>query len=126
MKKTFIKVLALTLVVVMACMLLASCGGPSGKYEGKVYTLEFKGSNVTVSWKGILDTYSMTGSFEIGKNDEGNKTISFTWPEGESYADDVIYGRAKLFFGKNLPYNEGSDDSGKYIEIAGARFDAKK
>lgn len=126
MKKTLLKVTALTLVIVMACLLLASCGGPSGKYVGKTYTLEFKGDEVTVSWKGFLDTYSMTGNFEMGKDDEGNKTISFTWPEGESYMDDAIYGGAKLFFGKDLKYIEGSDDNGKYIEISDKRFDQQK
>ena len=126
MKKTFFKVLALALVAVMVCVLLASCGGPSGTYKGKTYTLAFKGDEVTVSWKGFLDTYSMTGTFEMGKDDEGNKTISFTWPEGESDIDDAIYGGAKLFFGKDLKYIEGSDDNGKYIEISGARFDQQK
>ena len=126
MKKTIIKIMALALVAVMVCAVLVSCGGPSGKYKGNTYTLEFKGSDVTVSWKGIFDSYSMTGTFEMGKDDEGNKTISFTWPEGESYADDVIYGAAKSFFGKNVKYNEGSDDNGKYIEISGARFNAEK
>ena len=126
MKKTIIKILALTLVAVMACAVLVSCGGPSGEYTGKVYTLKFSGSDVTVSWKGLFDTYSMTGTFEMGKDDDGNKTISFEWPEGESYMDDAVYGTAKLFFGENLKYNEGSDDNGKYIEISGARFDVKK
>lgn len=126
MKKTLIKVLTFSLVVIMACMLLASCGGPSGKYAGKVYTLEFKGSNVSVSWKGFVDSYTMTGTFEMGEDDNGNKTISFTWPEGESYLEDAAYTVPKGIFGKNLPYNEGSDDSGKYIEIAGLRFDQAK
>jgi hypothetical protein len=126
MKKSIIKVIAFALVAVMMCAVLVSCGGPSGEYTGKIYTLKFSGSEVTVSWKGLLDTYTMTGEFEMGKDDEGNKTISFTWPEGESYADDIIYGGAKAFFGKNLKYIEGSDDNGKYIEISGARFDAKK
>ena len=126
MRKTLVKSVSLALVIVIACAVLASCGGPSGTYAGKTYTLEFKGSNVTVSWKGLLDSYSMTGTFEIGKDDEGNKTISFTWPEGESYAEDAVYAVPKAVFGKDLKYVEGSDDNGKYIEISGLRFDQAK
>ena len=126
MKKTFIKVLALALVAVMACVILVSCGGPSGKYEGKTYTLEFKGSDVTVSWKGVFDSYSMTGSFEMGKDENGKETISFTWPEGESYLEDAAYLAPKGIFGKNLSYNKGSDNVGNYIEISGLRFDQVK
>jgi len=126
MKKTTIKILAIALVAVMMCAVLVSCGGPSGKYTGTVYTLEFKGSDVTVSWKGVLDSYTMTGTFEMGEDDEGKKTISFTWPEGGSYIEDAAYAVPKGIFAKNVSYNEGSDDNGKYIEIAGARFNAAK
>jgi hypothetical protein len=126
MKKTIIKIMALALVAVMVCAVLVSCGGPSGKYAGTVYTLEFKGSDVSVTWKGFLDTYTMTGTFELGEDEQGNRTISFTWPEGESYLQDAAYATAKSVFGKNVKYNEGSDDNGKYIEIAGFRFDQAK
>ena len=126
MKKTMIKILALSLVAVIACVALASCGGPSGKYTGNVYTFEFKGSDVTVSWKGVIDSYTMSGSFELGEDENGNKTISFTWQDGDSYVQDAAFAIPKGIFAKNVSYNEGSDDTGKYIEIAGVRFDQAK
>ena len=83
MKKTFFKVLALALVAVMACVLLASCGGPSGEYGSDDYTLKFSGSNVTVSWKGITQSFTMTGKFEMGEKEDGSRTITFTMDEVE-------------------------------------------
>ncbi len=124
MKKTIIKVLALTLVAVMMCAVLVSCGGPSGEYGGDKYTLKFSGSNVTVSWKGITQSYELKGKFEMGKDDDGNKTITFTMEEqeGESFLGDAAYAGAKAIFDGTKSYKEGSDDSGKYIEISGIKF----
>lgn len=124
MKKTLVKVLALTLVIVMACVLLASCGGPSGEYGSDDYSLKFSGSNITVSWKGFTQSYEMTGKFEMGKDDNGNRTITFTMDEveGESFLGDAGYKIAKTLFDGTKSYNEGKDDKGNYIEISGARY----
>ena len=124
MKKTITKVVALALVAVMACVLLVSCGGPSGEYGSDDYTLKFSGSKVTVSWKGLTQSYEMTGKFEMGKDDDGNKTIIFTMDEGEgdSFLGDIAYKGAKALFDGTKSYNSGKDDNGNYIEIGGIRY----
>ena len=65
MKKA-IRIVSLTLVVVMLAALLVSCG-PSGSFGGDGYTVKFSGSKVTVTWKGALSTYTISGSFKMGK-----------------------------------------------------------
>lgn len=124
MKKSIIKVLALALVAVMMCAVLVSCGGPSGEYGSDDYTLKFSGSKVTVSWKGLTQSYEMTGKFEMGKDDEGNRTITFTMDEveGDSFLGDAAYKTAKAIFDGTKSYNEGSDDNGKYIEISKIKY----
>ncbi len=124
MKKTIIKIMALALVAVMVCAVLVSCGGPSGEYGSDDYTLKFSGSNVTVSWKGWTQSFEMTGTFEMGENEDGKRTITFTMDEteGESYLGDAGYAIAKGLFDGTKSYNEGSDDNGSYIEIGGARY----
>ena len=124
MKNTIIKVVALALVAVMACVLLVSCGGPSGEYGSDDYTLKFSGSKVTVSWKGLTQSYEMTGKFEMGKDDEGNKTITFTMDEGEgeSLLGDIAYKGAKALFDGTKSFNSGKDDKGSYIEISAIRY----
>ena len=123
--KTMLKVVSLTLVAVFMLAMLASCGGPSGKYGTDTYTLDFSGSKVTVTVKGLLKTYEMTGKFEMGKDDDGNKTITFTMDEVESNSilSDIGYTAAKAIFDGTKSYNEGKDDAnGKYIEIGGVKF----
>ncbi|MBE6583355.1 MAG: hypothetical protein E7649_00045 [Ruminococcaceae bacterium] len=46
MKKTIIKIMALTLVVVMACVVLASCGGPNADPDKAAEALEDAGYTV--------------------------------------------------------------------------------
>ena len=123
--KTALRVVSLTLVAVFMLAMLASCGGPSGEYGSDNYTLKFSGSKVTVTWKGLTETKEMTGKFEMGKDDDGNKTITFTMDEVEtdSILGDISYKTAKALFDGTKSYNEGKDDSkGAYIEIGGARY----
>ena len=124
MKKTIIKIVALALVAVVMCAVLVSCGGPSGEYGSDDYSLKFSGSKITVSWKGLTQSYEMTGKFEMGKNDNGDKTITFTMDEveGNSFLGDVAYSAAKALFDGTKSYNSGKDDKGAYIEISGARY----
>lgn len=79
MKKS-IKILALCLVMVMAVAMLASCGGPSGKYARTDKVLfadvetywDFDGDEVTFSLtKGV----EFTGTYEI-KDDKIHVTYS--------------------------------------------------
>lgn len=123
MKRT-IKVLALMLAVVMACAVLVSCGGPSGEYGSDDYSLTFKGSKLTVSYKGLTEQKQLTGTFEMGKDDDGNKTITFTMDEteGGGILGDIGNATVKALFDGTKSYNSGSDDNGKYIEIGGARY----
>ncbi|MGM9644514.1 MAG: hypothetical protein ACI3X1_05445 [Eubacteriales bacterium] len=104
MKKSIIKVFALALVAIIACLALASCAKTiSGKYQGEVdvvvakytVTYEFKGKNVEATHKattilGTSDTVTVKGTYEI--NDEGDE-ITFTW-ESE---DDVVKGGTFTF-----------------------------
>lgn len=124
MKKTVTRIVAISLVAIMMCIALASCSGPSGEYGNDNYTLAFSGSNITVSWKGLTQTYELTGKFEIGQDDAGNKTITFTMDEveGNSILGDAAYKTTKALFDGTKSYNEGSDNNGSYIEIAGARY----
>ena len=124
MKKTSIKILALALVAVMACVFLASCGKPSGEYGSDDYNIQFSGSNVTVSWKGVTQRFEMTGKFEMGEKEDGSRTITFTMDEveGESFLGDFGYKTAKALFDGTKSYNAGKDDKGSYIEISGIRY----
>ncbi|MBE6685205.1 MAG: DUF945 domain-containing protein [Ruminococcaceae bacterium] len=124
MKKSIVRILALSLVAVMMCLALVSCGGPSGEYGSDDYTLKFSGSKITVSWKGLTQSYELTGKFEMGKDDDGNKTITFTMDEvkGDSFLGDAAYAGTKALFDGTKSYNSGKDDNGNYIEIGGLRY----
>ena len=131
MKKS-IRIIALAMVTVMLCMALISCGGPSGEYGNDDISIKFSGSKYTI----IVDEKEMvTGKFEMGKDDEGNKTITFTPDEAkEEEGDksifdmslgDLLEGATKLLlsqFEGTLSYNAGKDDTGSYIEIGAAKL----
>ena len=90
MKKSIIKVLALTLMASLLCIALVACGKTlSGAYETEVnlgittmnLTYEFKGSKVTATVKstnflGQVESVSVDGTYEI---EDGE--ITFTWDE---------------------------------------------
>ena len=95
MKKSIIKVMAFTLLAVVVCMALVSCGKTlSGEYEaelnygiGKIsVTYNFKGSKVEATVKstnilGQVDSKTVEGKYEINEDE-----ITFTW---EDEADGV-------------------------------------
>lgn len=123
MKKT-LKIVSLALVVVMLAALLVSCG-PSGSFGGDGYTVKFSGSKVTVTWKGALSTYTISGSFKMGKDEEGNKTITFSdlkADDTDSLLGDAAVAVAVAAFEGEHTYNAGKDDNGSYIELDGARY----
>lgn len=90
MKKSIIKVLAFTLLAVVVCITLVSCGKTiSGEYEaelnyglGKVgVTYSFKGSKVEATVKstnilGQVETKTVEGTYEINEDE-----ITFTWED---------------------------------------------
>ena len=129
MKKS-IRIIALAMVAVMLCMALASCGGPMGEYGNDDLSIKFSGSKYAI----IIDEKEMvTGKFEMGKDDEGNKTITFTPDEAEeegksifdmSLSDiaDALTKELLRTFEGTVFYNSGKDDNGNYIEIGAAKL----
>jgi hypothetical protein len=67
-------------------LVLVSCGGLSGTYEGMLFDLKFKGDNVTV----IADDHELKGTYEIEEKD-GKKTISFDFVDEDEATDDQKY-----------------------------------
>ena len=96
--KKFVRILSLTLVAVILCATLASCGGPSGKYytgDTKItksyVTYEFKGSKVTVEAY-VAGQKVTDGSFE-GKFKVKDDEITITWEdaEGKEHSETQTY-----------------------------------
>ena len=58
--KTFVKVLALSLVAVMMCAVLVSCGGPNKDPKKAAEALEEAGYTVTTLDKGLPEGYEAT------------------------------------------------------------------
>ncbi len=121
--KKIISTVLLCVLLVSSVFTLASCNMISGTYEGEVnlvittYKLsyEFKGDKVTITSKlGSISTEA-NATYKIGEKENGDKTITFTYGDGEK-ADGAAEG------GVALSFNQGSDNDGKYIEIAGIRY----
>ena len=109
------RVIALALVIALACLTLASCGGLSGKYEAKAWgtgtELEFKGNKVTMTFEIVgFSGDPIEGTYKI----DGDK-ISFDFTN-EDY-DDVVNNMLEKFQGE-LSYEKGDD----YIKIAGVKY----
>ena len=110
--KKLTKVLALAVVVAMACALLASCG-LSGKYEGSLHTLEFKGSNVTI--KGNVLKITAEGTYKI----DGDK-ITITL---DNVGDDAFSASDALaIFNGEHDFEKGDD----YIKIGKTKYTKAK
>ncbi|MBR3878688.1 MAG: hypothetical protein IKJ24_01065 [Clostridia bacterium] len=90
MKKSIIKVMAFTLLAVVVCMALVSCGKTlSGEYGaemnlgiGQIEVIySFKGSKVEATVKstnilGQVESKTVEGKYEINENE-----ITFTWDD---------------------------------------------
>ncbi len=119
--KTMTRIVAVALVAVMMCMMLASCGNTlNGKYEAEKeydvvlfkttvkYTYEFKGKNLTLTtaWTtgDKTTTTTQSGTYEINED-----KITITWTEDVETGEDgdgvVVSGSYK--------FEKGSD----YIKI---------
>ena len=121
MKKTFIKVLTLTLVAIMLVCSLASCGKKveSGSYEAEIevfgqswnVTYTFKGSKVEavnkITLLGNITTETAEGKYEIVENDDGIMEITFEFEEEND-----------SFENKTVTYKEGDG----YIELGGVKY----
>ena len=90
--KKFVKVLALTLVAVMLCATLASCGKVNGAYEAEidlglgsaktVYEFGMFGKvtmSVTGEVLGSSKTETYEGKYEITEKEDGKMEITFTF-----------------------------------------------
>ena len=117
------KIVALTLVTVMLCLSLVSCGKTiSGSYEGEVdlglvkytATYTFKGNKVTIEKAttilGKVETVEFDGTYKIEKNDDGAMEITLTIENGD---DDIKSG--------TYTFEEGED----YIKIGPAQYTKK-
>lgn len=122
MKKTT-KIVAVVLVSVMLCAILASCGKTlSGKYEASVEvagvdlggaSYEFKGSKVTVSYKVLGAVKSFEGKYSI----DGDK-ITFTFEDKDNV--DSKYSGTHAF-------EQGKDDDGtQYIKVGAVKYKKAK
>ncbi len=121
--KTMTRVVAVALVAVMMCMMLASCGNTiSGKYEAEKeinmilfkttvkYTYEFKGKDVTLTtaWTTGSETTTKTqnGTYEINED-----KITITWAEdvqtGEDGDGTVKSGTYEFSKGDDFIYIDG-------------------
>lgn len=122
MKKTAIRIISITLVIIMACFALASCSNaPSGTYSNDACTLEFSGETVEVSYGGDSKKTTVEGTFQMGEDEEGNMTITITLPESDSFLD-IAYIAVRATLNGTHKYNVGEDTNGSYIEIGAAKF----
>ena len=125
MKKTISTILVCVLLV-GTLLSLASCemfGLVTGTYAKTTeffgtettVTYEFSGKEVTVSTVTKIGntstTSNKTGEYEIGENEEGQKTITLTFTNEDGEGTVTTY-----------TFNSGNDDGGSYIEIGGVRY----
>ena len=117
MKKSMIKVMALSLVMVIMVSVLASCGALSGTYESKV---ELLGQSASVSYKfsgnkvegtskttllGNINTETVKGTYKV----DGDE-ITFNFDEEKASFNDGTY-----------TFEKGED----YVKIAGVQYTKK-
>ena len=121
MKRTFVKALALTLIVVMMLCTFAGCGKKveAGSYSGELemlgqswkVTYTFKGNKVEaenkITFLGKVNTVTSTGTYELVENDDGTMEITF---EFEKESDTFKNG--------TVTFEQGED----YIKLAGVQY----
>ena len=125
MKRTVSLMLAIVLTFGMLFSLASCGGGISGSYQGKVdimvasytVTYKFNGNNVEVvseaeALGGLVEVkpQSISGTYTLGETENGTKTITFTFGDGEAK------GAAEA--GVALPFEQGDG----YIKIAGIKY----
>ena len=126
MKKTFIKIMALTLVAVMACTMLVSCGGPNANPDKAVEALEKNdyGAEKIDSKLGLL-VYSWAGDglecvvVGLDKNLDGvtilyyedAKAANAAWEKVEEHGSDKEDGYVLKKSGKMIYF--GSEEAVK-------------
>ena len=123
MKKTVIRVIALTLVAIMMIGTLAACANRlSGEYSSNyevagqsiTTTYKFKGKNVEIETKtvflGNINTEKTEATYEINENADGTLEITFFFEEnGETSTKTYTF--------------EKEDE---YIKIGGSQYNKNK
>ena len=115
--KKLTKVLALTVVAAMLCLVLASCGGLSGTYKNNGFLgfgateLTFKGSKITIT----MGDVEAEGTYKI----DGDK-ITIEFPD-ENESD---FTGSDLFMLLNGEHDFEKGDG--YIKIGGTKYTAVK
>lgn len=123
MKKTAIKVISISLVALMMCVMLVSCfNKPSGTYTKDNISLTFSGEKVELSYgKDDGKKTTVEGTFEMGEDEDGNPIINIDLPEPSSLLD-VEYGIIRAALVGEKSYNKGNDNNGDYIEIGKVKY----
>lgn len=106
--KKFVRILCLTLVAVMLCATLASCGKVSGAYSAKIdvliasveVTYDFGAfGKVVMTVKseaiGATDTKTYEGKYEITEKEDDTMEITFTFEDEND--DTKTYGGTQAF-----------------------------
>ena len=106
--KKLVRILSLTLVAVMLCATLASCGKVSGAYvcdatafgSGVKVTYDFGAfkkvtATVEASLLGQTETKTYEGKYEITEKDDGKMEITFTFDDEND--DTKTYGGTQSF-----------------------------
>ena len=109
MKKTFVRITSMTVVVVLLAVALVSCGGLSGKYESasllnSSIAFTFKGSKVTLDITVLGTVSSVEGTYKI----DGDK-ITLTYDSDNEEADK---------YEGSFSFEKGED----YIKIGGVKY----
>ena len=116
--KNLIRIASLVLVVAMVAVLFTSCGNTlKGTYKSEEvfgsyveYSFETDGS-VTVKGSAFGLGAEIEGTYELGKNEEGESIITFTFgEEGTKYAGEHSFLKGK------------DSNKGDYIEIDGVKY----
>ncbi|MBE6548179.1 MAG: hypothetical protein E7667_04795 [Ruminococcaceae bacterium] len=91
MKKTILRVVALTLIAVMACAMFVACGGPASNPEKAKEALEKNGYTVTVvDGQGVEGLDKMVTGIKIDLEDtENSGMITIFYFESKSAANDA-------------------------------------
>jgi len=121
MKKSFAKLMTITLAMVLLVCSMAACGKSlSGSYESEIeffgqswnVTYTFKGKNVEAVSKvtilGNVENTTSTGTYELVENPDGTLEISF------DFADET-----ELFKDGTYTFAEGES----YIKIGDSQYD---
>ena len=107
----------LVCVLLVGCTLaLVSCGGPSGTYKDALTgltTYEFSGGDVTITVGAGNFSTTINCEYDMGENEDGEQTITFTFGEDEDGADK---------YSGTHTYTEGEEDGKQYIKIGGVKY----